>query len=137
MTKTSTLEGGLEWTSGTGYCAAQPMSLMGQNPNLPHRSTDARFTLISRPQQGGSTRRFVPIADSMRQRGLAACGCLCVEASEAPAHSWRIKGCRWSCAALQEPQERTSARAHAVQENLLSTVQTRTGLAVAPHLLCL
>jgi hypothetical protein len=26
---------------------------MGQNPNLPHRNTDARFTSISRPQQGG------------------------------------------------------------------------------------
>src|SRR4029077_11092335 len=24
-----------------------------QNPNLPHRNTDARFTSISRPQQGG------------------------------------------------------------------------------------
>jgi hypothetical protein len=31
------------------------MSLMGQNPNLPHRNTDARFTSISRPQQGGFT----------------------------------------------------------------------------------
>src|SRR5712691_20294 len=29
MTKTSTLEGGLEWTSGTGHCAARPMSQMG------------------------------------------------------------------------------------------------------------
>jgi hypothetical protein len=29
------------------------MSAVGQNPNLPHRNTDARFTSISRPQQGG------------------------------------------------------------------------------------
>ena len=34
MTKTSTLEGGLEWTSGTGYCAARPMSQMGQCERL-------------------------------------------------------------------------------------------------------
>jgi Tripartite tricarboxylate transporter family receptor len=29
------------------------MSVVGQNPNLPHCNTDARFTSISRPQQGG------------------------------------------------------------------------------------
>ena len=34
-------------------CAARFMSEMGQNSHLPHRNTDARFTSISRPQQGG------------------------------------------------------------------------------------
>jgi hypothetical protein len=31
------------------------MTAQGQNPNLPHRNTDARFTSISRPQQGEFT----------------------------------------------------------------------------------
>jgi hypothetical protein len=35
--------------------SGSPMTEMGQNPNLPHRNTDARFTSISRPQQGGFT----------------------------------------------------------------------------------
>jgi hypothetical protein len=39
------------------HCATQQnwlsMSEMGQNPKLPHRNTDARFTSISRPQQDG------------------------------------------------------------------------------------
>jgi hypothetical protein len=33
--------------------SSSPMSVQGQNPNLPHRNTDAGFTSISRPQQGG------------------------------------------------------------------------------------
>src|SRR2546423_8232816 len=36
------------------------MSESGQNPNLPHRNTDGRFTSISRPQQGGFNATLVP-----------------------------------------------------------------------------
>jgi hypothetical protein len=42
------------------------MTARGQNPNLPHRNTDARFTSISRPQQAGSLRRYVPLPDLSR-----------------------------------------------------------------------
>jgi hypothetical protein len=67
---------GLEWTSGTGHCAAQPMSHMGQNRLLPHCNIGGRFSSISRHTLARSSRAvlraqpYIIDGEALRMRGV-------------------------------------------------------------------
>ena len=58
---------GLEWTSGTGHCAARPMSQMGQSRRFGDVRVTSAFPLIADVRQRGRQVRKVPTRDMCRR----------------------------------------------------------------------